>query len=56
MGIGDIQVLLRHLQEVLRLGIKQPPDGEHGMDVFIVELLEFAGNVGEIGIEDRITF
>ena len=26
------------------------------MDVFIVETLEFAGNIREIGIEDRIAF
>ena len=49
--------MLRHQGlEVLDFGIEQAPDGDHGVDVLVVQGLQFAGHIGEVGIEDGIAF
>ena len=49
--IGYEQMLRIHSLISIGAGIEQPPGGDHGMDVFGMELLQVAGNIVVVGIE-----
>src|ERR1035438_5893843 len=51
MSIRHIEVFGGEFPKILRLRIEHSPHRQHGVNMLIVQLLQFTGNISKIGIE-----